>query len=181
MGQPKSTKSFLKAVHGRTAIVSIASSTVRGQPAGTVAAAREFLTGIRLASFATEDESAFVSTLNTTTSKLMDKLPKRNWGVARKCLNIFLRDALYNVYLRDDYGLALAEKFYEVPLDKYVATELKKRSERGQLPAWPGVKHLDPTTSERFQRFAQTVALRRKIARVHLDAIFWTERKQSKK
>lgn len=41
-------------------------------------------------------------------------------------MNIFLRDCFYNAYLRDAYGLAVAEPWFEVPLDSVVAEGLKK-------------------------------------------------------
>jgi len=41
--------------------------------------------------------------------------------MARKLLNIYLRNALYSTYLREAFELDTAEHLYEVPLDSIVA------------------------------------------------------------
>ncbi|CAN5505721.1 hypothetical protein BH18VER1_BH18VER1_14100 [soil metagenome] len=84
------------------------------------------------------------------TERLQGSLPApaRHWGIARKALNIFLRDALYTTYLNERFGLRQAEPFFEVPLDMLTATEIKRASGRASLPAWPGVKHILPPLSQ---------------------------------
>ena len=69
----------------------------------------------------------FQSRLNVATRRLKDRLPKgaRNWGAARKALNIFLRDVLYNHYLRSRHHLDRLEEWLEVPLDRDVAAALR--------------------------------------------------------
>jgi|TARA_Y100000294_G_C8386714_1_gene269043 hypothetical protein len=49
---------------------------------------------VNLARFATRDRAAFNRPLDGHTLRLMAKLPERgaSWGLARKLLNIFLRD-----------------------------------------------------------------------------------------
>jgi hypothetical protein len=113
--------------------------------------------------------------LDRVTAELMDALPRagRSWGVARKVLNIFLRDALYTVYLRDAYGLDQGEELFELPIDSITAQRLRGCVGRGQLPPWLGVKRLEPETSDLYQATAQGVAAGRGIARVHLDAYWW--------
>ncbi len=110
------------------------------------------------------------------TERLQGSLPApaRHWGIARKALNIFLRDALYTTYLNERFGLRQAEPFFEVPLDMLTATEIKRASGRASLPAWPGVKHILPSLSQQFQRAADAQTKRRGVARVHLDAVWWT-------
>jgi hypothetical protein len=97
-----------------------------------------------------------------------------DWGVARKAANLFLRDALYNVYLRKRHRLELAEALYELPLDKKVADGLAK-CVGSKLPAWEGVKYLNRRDSEIYQKEATAEAARRGIARVHLDVYFWVD------
>jgi hypothetical protein len=87
---------------------------------------------------------------------------------------VFLRDALYNHYLRGRYGLAEAEAFLEIPLDGRVVTELKRRAGRGKLKGWLSIRRLTPAVSHPFQVFAQELAAREGMARVHLDVLFWT-------
>jgi hypothetical protein len=98
--------------------------------------------------------------------------PARSWGLARKCLNIFLRDCFYNAYLRDAYGLVVAESWLEVPLDSVVAEGLNKNLTVA-LPRWPGVKRVTPDLSARYQDEALNLSRDWGITRVHLDTYLW--------
>ncbi len=99
----------------------------------------------------------------------------RHWGVARKCLNLFFRDAIYNFYLRKEYKLAKFEKFLEIPLDSYVGHALHRqaRDERRDVPPWRTVKGLTPEASAKFQAFASEIARRKRTKRLHLDVAYW--------
>jgi len=107
----------------------------------------------------------------------MKELPKkaRHWGRARKGLNIFLRGCRYTSYLRDEYRLAQAEDFFEVPLDSITGVKLSEAS-GGALPSWTTVRDLDAETSEKYQSVAAAIAGPQGIARVHLDAVWWGRR-----
>jgi len=167
---------FVQAMQKRVAEDAIGVSTVRRHGSkGTAEAAKRFLADVSLQQFVALDEGSFHDVLDETTDQLMRFLPKhsRSWGLARKCLNIFLRDALYNVYLRNEYGLSKAEQWCEVPLDGKVAKKLRRAAGRGVLPKWDGVKRLDPMDSAIYQKFAQDFALEMGIARVHLDLYRW--------
>lgn len=156
---------------------SITASAVRSQGTrGVKEAATAHLAGLPLSDFALRDGVQFRKVLDRETKALIQALPRRarSWGLARKCLNIFLRDAYYNADLRRHYGLSAAAKHYEIPLDRIVAQELKKMAGRGQLPVWPGVKHLTAPISDTFQAFASSRAAANGIARVHVDAFLWT-------
>jgi hypothetical protein len=149
-------------------------STVRGQKSkGVVRASREFLRRFGLARFGVADARVFRRALDETTRELMACLPEaaRSWGLARKLLNIFLRDSLYTVYLREAYALQVAEAHYELPLDSVVAKQLRRQRE---LPRWPGVRHLTVQVSDEYQQAALDLARTKSIARVHLDAFFWS-------
>ena len=89
-------------------------------------------------------------------------------------LNIFLRDCVYTAYLTDRFRLEKLEPKLELPLDSITAKALKRTASRGVLPPWPGVKHLSPFTSKVFQAAAANEATRLGIARVHLDAVWWS-------
>ncbi|HEX2209222.1 MAG TPA: hypothetical protein VHG93_16205, partial [Longimicrobium sp.] len=143
---------------------------------GVADSARAFLATLSLEQFSTDDPVRFRRRLDEATSRLRDHLPPpaNSWGLARKCVNVFLRDAFYNYYLRTAFGLDLAEALYEVPLDNVVATALKREGRPGQLPQWNGLRHLTAPMSDRFQGFASELAAKRETARVHLDAILWT-------
>jgi hypothetical protein len=141
-----------------------------------VESARGFLGSLRLGDFGTTDERAFAQRLELATGGLREILPKaaRNWGLARKLLNIFLRDSLYTVYLTTEHGLDVAEPFLEVPLDSITAKRI--RGKVPTVPRWPGVKHLDPSISAAYQQAALSLARQYGVARVHLDTYWWGAR-----
>jgi len=144
---------------------------------GAVRAGRAFLCEIDLRTFRTPNAARFLAALDETTEGLRLAFPEeaRHWGLARKGLNIFLRDCLSNVYLREAYTLQGAEPLYEVPLDSITGHALYDLSD-GTLPRWGTVKDLTPEESEAYQDVAAQVAESRGIARVHLDAIWWEQR-----
>ena len=130
----------------------------------------------KLARFATRDRVAFERALNGHTRRLIAVLPKggASWGLARKLLNIFLRDSLYTGYLSKAYGLTKAERFLEIPLDSITAKRI--RQEEPEVPRWRGVRHLNPDVSAAYQAAALRVGKRKRTARVHLDAYWWGAR-----
>jgi hypothetical protein len=173
-------KAFLKAVQQRTARVAISASACRGGgSAGVVQAARDATADLDLGRFATRDRAAFARALDAATKKLLRALPRRAraWGLARKLLNIFLRDSLYTGYLRDAHGLQRAERFFEIPLDSITAARLHDLAPK--LPRWAGVRCLDPSTSAEYQSVALLAARKKDLARVHLDAFWWGARAAS--
>lgn len=97
------------------------------------------------------------------------------WGVARKCLNLFLRDAFYSRYLHNEYGLLTLEQWLEVPLDGVVGRFLIRKQKGTRLASWPGLKHLQVEESLIFQEVATEIAQANGIARVHLDIFAWTD------
>lgn len=142
-------------------------------PKGTVAAAHSYLEQLDLRVFSTGSATGFRRALDGKTDSLARRLPERRWGIARKCLNIFLRDAAYNRFLCRAYNLDRIEPWLEVPLDRQVAEGLKREAGRGFLPRWRAIKTLDPEVSRRYQDFAARVAKGKGIHRVHLDLLYW--------
>ncbi|MDP2857147.1 MAG: hypothetical protein Q8P50_04120 [Bacillota bacterium] len=138
-------------------------------------AAREYLLRLDLHRFSTPDADTYRVVLDQVTAELQEAMPRAggSWGVARKILNIFIRDASYHVALNEAYRLAAPQRWMEMPLDSLTATGLKRAVGRGRLPQWPGVKHLDPTLSDRFQAAAAVVAEEKDLMRVDLDVIWW--------
>ena len=169
---------FVTAVQHRTARVSVGASTTRGQGPGVVAAGREFLANLPLASFVVTEEAAFIKRLDAETLRLRDALPVtgRSWGLARKLLNIFLRDALYTTYLSEAYQICRIESYLETPLDPISANALQERAQSRKLPRWPGVKHLTREVSDAYQSFAATLAAQCGYSRAHLDTYWWGQR-----
>jgi len=168
---------LLGAVQSRAARAAIGASAMRGRGnKGAAAACRSFLCQLDLSPFGTADGDAFARELDRSTRELLAKLPReaRHWGLARKALNIFLRDAFYTTYLDSAFHLRRAEHLFEIPLDSITATQLKRATGRAVLPRWPGVKHVAPSLSSEFQKAAAVQARKKGIARVHLDAYWWS-------
>jgi hypothetical protein len=167
---------LLRAIQSRAARLAVGASTVRGRGnAGVVAVSRSFLRTVDLRAFGPAAPVPFGEALDQLTEELRRRLPRRarHWGIARKVLNIFLRDCLYTTYLEEEYSLRQTESLLELPLDSITVRQLKRAAGRGMLPLWPGVKHLTPALSASFQRAAAIEAGKRNIRRVHLDAIWW--------
>jgi hypothetical protein len=135
--------------------------------------ARSFLVRLNLAQFGTDNRQAFKRTLDGATKRLQRELPKRgrSWGLARKLLNIFLRDSLYTGYLSRAYGLRAAERFLEIPLDSITAKRIRENVP--ELPRWPGVRHVSQEMSAAYQAAALPLARKERVYRVHLDAYWW--------
>ena len=169
---------FIPTVQHKVAIAAVPPSTFRGSEAGLIAAVREFLQRLDLSQFAVSDQKRFDARLEGVTRQMRSTLSRQSatWGVARKALNLFLRDAFYNTYLRKRFKLVRAEACYEIPLDGVVANGLRKRLPR-QLPAWPGVKPLTKAVSDAYQAAATQEAAKLRLSRVHLDIYLWTSQK----
>jgi hypothetical protein len=171
-------RDILAALRWRTARSALGASSMRGAGSrGVVDAGRRFLCVLELQRFAVPTAARFRRELDRATNELVRAFPRkaRRWGLARKGINIFLRDCLYTIYLREAYGLGIAEQFFEVPLDSLTGRALYEASLR-RLPRWRTVRGLKPDVSDEFQEVALDLANRRGIARVHLDAIWWGQR-----
>lgn len=161
----------------RVARVAIAASTVRGQgPPGCAQRTREFLKGIKLDQLVQPDERRFLARLEALTTRLQRAVPRPGlqWGSARKFLNIFLRDSLYDGHVSSTFDLHRIERWLEVPLDGDVGHRLGHEPEGAALPRWTTIKALSPDVSRAYQLVAQRVADRHAVARVHLDLLYWT-------
>jgi hypothetical protein len=159
------------------AISALPSSTFRGSEAGVIGTARDFLRELDLSQFGVSNRRLFADRLDRATQQLYRALPRgtASWGIARKSLNMFLRDAFYNIYLRKRFKLLRAEKSFEVPLDGVVANGLRRRFME-ELPPWRGVKYLTKDVSDAYQEAAMREAGSMDLSRVHLDIYLWTTR-----
>jgi hypothetical protein len=142
---------------------------------GDIERVRTFLDRLDLRRF--KDPAKFSRSLNRSTTALAKLLPKKRWGAARKFLNLYLRNATYNVHLRRAYRLDRVEHLLELPMDSYAAKGLRKQCERSELPKWKGVIHLTHEENGTYQTFASKVAAREAIHRVHLDVFYWRSKK----
>ena len=164
-------------MQNRTAEIAVGVSTVRGRPSGTIANARKFLKSVDLLQFRVQVEEDFQKQLDIVANNLANFL---DWGGARKVLNIFLRDVLYNYYLRGHFEFGQIEKWLELPLDGHVAKSLLGEPEGKNLPRWNGIIRLNKKVSDQYQDTAKRVAVRHGIYPVSLDLIYWRAEKFSK-
>lgn len=170
---------FLIQMHRHVAYTSVGASTVRGQRTpGLVSDLRELLAKVDLAGLADLEPGDFPSFLKAETKRIEQGMPtkSRHWGIARKVLNIFLRGAMYNHYLRREFKLHRFEDVLELPMDSLTAKGLKAKSKPRSLPRWTGVKHLTASGNKHFQERAGEIASKHGMARVHLDIYLWLER-----
>jgi len=128
-----------------------------------------------------DDSAKFTKALDRATVRLQSALPRGggHWGVARKILNIYLRDCVYSAHLRSVYGLGRIERFCELPLDNITATRLRGSDEGAALPTWPGVGFVTPQVSAQYQAVAAAIGKALNIRRVHLDVFWWSEERDS--
>ena len=159
---------------------SIGNSTLRGQgAAGVNEVARQFLKKIDLNRFSkSETQKEFQEVLDLYTKKLKKGFPEgaRNWGAARKAINIFLRGVVYNRHTRKFFTLSHIEKWLEIPLDSNVGKGLRMTKYASQLPNWKSIKSLTPEISSGYQLVAKKVAKQLGIKRIHLDIYLWRYR-----
>ena len=146
-----SKKGFLSAVQEYVAVTAIGASSLRNQGAPKVIkTAREFLGKLDLSKFVANGEKGFKKALNSATNELRVRFPRgaKNWGAARKAINLFLSDALYNRYLTEQHHLHDIEPWLEIPLDGAVTRGIIwKVQELGidaKPPRWPGIRYLKP-------------------------------------
>jgi hypothetical protein len=168
---------FISTVRQMVSVTAVGPSALCGQGKGVLKATQGFLVSLSLARIPKSGATQFRDWLDRQTELLLDQLPinGRPWGAARKALNLFLRDTLYNQYLSSKFQISRIEPWLEVPLDSAVAKGLKTEAGRGGLPQWPGLKNLKSDVSDTFQEFASAHAHSLGIERVHLDMYLWLE------
>jgi len=168
---------FIPTLQRKVAVTAVGPSALRGQGKGVLSATQEFLSKVSLARLPRSDPRRFELWLDRRTERLLDTLPlkSRPWGAARKALNLYLREALYNRYLCRRFRINRVESWLEIPLDSAVVKGLKRSGQRGDLPSWPGLKRLTKPVSNEYQVFATDLANVRNIERVHLDIYLWLE------
>jgi len=170
-------KKLIRTIQRFEAANCIGPSTLRGQGPGVMHATRKYLAKLRLGRIPKHDERRFQAWLDRHTERLLDSLPicNRPWGAARKALNLFLRSAVYNHYIRRAYGLSSTVPSLEIPVDSIVAKGLRKKAPgREGLPRWRGLKHLEREEHILFQECADRLAQKKRLpTRVFLDHYLW--------
>ncbi len=176
-------KEFIKNIHKRVAQTAVGPSAIRNQGAkGLINICRAYFeNSINLKEFRNHlTTKHYIDYLDELTIDLLNKFPKegQSWGAARKALNLFFRDVVYNKYMADylelpnDLEANLATLVnLEVPLDRDVATGLT--AFYPDLPKWNTIKSLNPDLSKLYQDKALILSYEKGIARIHLDLLFW--------
>ncbi len=159
----------------------VGTSAMRNQGAkGLIESIQSFLAAIPLTKLsALRTELDFVKWLEQQTVDLKDEYNEKyglEWGTARKALNLWLRDIVYNHHLRAKYHLQKLEPWLEVPLDSHTGKFIRERT--GPKPErWTTVKGLQPDVSRTYQNSAKEIVTRKEYSylkhRVHLDLIAW--------
>jgi hypothetical protein len=174
---------FIKIIKRHTAELAVGASALRNQGGkGLVSTAREYFKKVDLAAYGLcKTQARFLERLNRDTDDLKEAFPEgaKHWGTARKAMNLFLRDAFYNRFLCDLFRLTQIEKWLEIPLDYDVATSLTT-STHDHLPKWTAIKNLKPDDNTMFQQAAKVVGSRHRLARVHVDLLYWRAQKPQK-
>lgn len=186
MKQPLDPYSFRKKIHRRLAIVAVGASALRNQGVpGMIDTARNyFYHSISLEEFfhALPHKDKFKLFLDKNTDQLRKKFPKggrSNWGAARKGLNLFFREVVYNKSMSEYFNLPtdLSKfnnriQYLEVPLDRDVANGIRKHTKE-DLPKWKSIRKLKQHESNLYQVEARKIAEKDNTVRVHLDLDYW--------
>lgn len=163
-------------VQKRIVNISVGTSTVRGQPEGTVITARKYLQYVNLKDFSEIiNEDGFKGLLDKHTQLLKERLPSKSWGIARKVMNIFLFQATHDIILNRNYTLDKIIPYLELPLDNPNAKRLKKFAKsEGITLEWRNIYSLQPEVSITFQNYAKQYAQEKyNCERCYLDVYWW--------
>ena len=153
-------------IQKRIANISVGSSTVRGQPKGTV----------KIQEFSNmKEDNRFQNLLDNHTLLLKEKLPSKSWGIARKVLNIFMFQASRDILLNRKYSLDGIISYLELPLDNPNAKRLVKFAKSKDIRLnWRNIYSLDAETNKQFQVFAKHYAHDTfQCDRCYLDVYWW--------
>lgn len=191
MGPPPMTTEdeFLSALQQRIADIAAGTSTLRGQVTGEgkIIAVQQFLgKQVNLRDFATADGSTFRKALDLTTDRLVSAVDGLKWGSARKSLNVFLRDCLYDRFITDRIDLQAGRPHMEIPLDGQVGKWLREQAEARRHPElpprWNTIVGITSVQNEQYQRTAARVANEHPfelskigLERVDLDVLVWRQ------
>lgn len=187
--------------------ISIGQPTVRNQGIGIAKGVRYAISqNFEFADFFkaldSKDPNEYTTYLDNLANSLMecygldkDNKPTKSkipWGVGRKCVNILARNIIYNRFIWDQIGYD-PDKFdkeshiskLELPLDSFTINGLKDDCKTYNIPiiedlAQPfTIKYLLLPKSKTIQGLASLVAEARGTHRVHLDILYWREKKEN--
>lgn len=167
---------FLRFMQRYQANIAIGGSTLRNQGGeGVVEAARSFLATLDLSKLKTIQPAAYPDILNEWTCALKEQLPDgaKNWGTARKAINVFMVQVFLNKYLAEEYDMEKLKDVLETPLDSDAAEGLQTSNPEARLPKWNSIKWLKEEDCKKYQECASQLAQQKGLSRVCLDIILW--------
>lgn len=152
----------------------IGASSIRKQGgSGLIQAARDYFRLLDLLAIPKET-GRFNTWLDEHTDRLLLTFPDgaRNFGAARKALNLFLRSSAYNCCLNKAFGLDAVLALLEVPVDSYAAKHLLHHDPT-VAKNWIGLKKVTKDEHCKYQTAARVLATQWGIHRVDLDVFFF--------
>lgn len=174
-------KKKLRHLQRYLANIAIGPTTLRnpGVP-GVRRAAIKFLVKIDLRRLRGTKPRQYTDVLYSWTKKLMRSFPRgarRNFGAARKAVNLFMAQAYFNREMAAQYGLRRFANFLETPLDSGAASKIRsyaqKKCGRHTLDRWKGIKNLAQEVSQQYQVQARKLAKQWALPRGELDIVLW--------
>jgi len=181
-------KEDIEAIREYVAVTSVGPSTVRGYAENTKSICQRHLSKFPLDALAECSPREFLEFLDARTTVLM-RLMSRNrklldhesyFGLARKVLNIFLRNSYYNQFLISRYNIAKHEGLFEVPIDSRSAAGIRRDCRDLEIVYedpwyWNGLLYHDWDTNAQYQDAASRIAENEGTIRVHLDSYYYPE------
>jgi hypothetical protein len=156
--KPRTTQKYV-------ARCAIGPSTVRNMGVN-LRAAQDFLAELDINDLRAEKFEDFLE--NETV--LFEKKCAAQFGVARKCLNIFLRNASHNFWMRNKFNFVEIESKLEIPLDSRTMSGI--RLNRPFLRK-SSVKDIPRDLHDKYQSAANEIAQEKGTSRIHLDLDYW--------
>jgi hypothetical protein len=179
---PEYGDEFVKLMKRKMSQTSIGASALRNQGAkGLIKISRYYFENEIILEEFKENlySNSYIQYLDNKTDDLLKLFPEKgkSWGAARKGLNLFFRDVIYNYYLRQQLNINDNSHVHlqnlEVPLDKDVASGLKNNN--SNLDKWVSIKSLTKQISDKYQNAAKEIADKKGILRIHLDLEYWRQ------
>ncbi|MBL9154742.1 MAG: hypothetical protein JNK37_19840 [Verrucomicrobiales bacterium] len=161
----------------------VGTSALRNQVRrGGIRAVHDFLCGLQPRELrALRSRKAFLGWLDARTNEMERQVGKSHglmWGSARKSLNLWIRDTVYNHHFRSTYGLDRLEPWLEVSLDSHTAAFIRRESVT-HLPRWTTIMAVTPALSGVYQDAARGIVESPRFAYlkhpVHLDLASWRQ------
>ncbi|WEK35563.1 MAG: hypothetical protein P0Y53_24020 [Candidatus Pseudobacter hemicellulosilyticus] len=146
------------------------------------------------------DEKKYLNYLNKLTNEIADKpgrdkdgnstKDKIKWGAARKCINLLARTIVYNSFVCQKYSIKIADfrqsgimNRLELPLDSFALSGIQKSLKGKDIDKNVfknfRIIHLNFESSQKLQEYAKQAAQHCKTCRIHLDLIYWRDRKKT--